>query len=208
MNKTLAIVQEWVSFEGQNPNGDIEDFCRQYLKKKEAADIAGHSNDNEPDEACRFDLSRVINRLSRLWMYFTMTEMKQLGLTSFDEFVFLLTVERVGSVRKKDLIYLHFIEISSGILIIDRLIKKSFLDEKIDETDKRSKNVNITKKGRKVLTAGHVILNKVHSDLYGELNTESVLSCLELLNSLLYTMSDKWNKEKKFDPTNFQPIFK
>lgn len=199
MNKTLAIVQEWVGFEEQNPAGSIEDFCRDYLKKQQIPEIMD-SPDSAPDYACRYVLTKVINRLSRLWMFFTMNEMKLLGLTSFDEFLFLLTVQKSEPIRKKDLIYMHFIEISSGILMIDRLVKRGLLDEKTDDLDKRSRLVTITNKGKKVVVDGHNVLDTVYGDLYGEMPESAMLTCLEQLGPLLERTAKKWNKLKKFKP--------
>jgi len=192
-------MQEWVGFEEQNPEGSIEDFCRDYLKKQQVPAI-GDAEDSAPDYACRYALTKVINRLSRLWMFFTMTEMKPMGLTSFDEFLFLLTVQKTEPIRKKDLIYMHFIEISSGILMIDRLVKKGLLDEKTDEMDKRSRLVTITAKGKKVVLDGHKALDTVYSDLYGDMPESSMLVCLEHLGPLLERTAKKWNKVKKYKP--------
>lgn len=199
MNKTLAIMQEWVGFEEQNPTGSIEDFCRDYLKKQQVP-VIHDAEDSAPDYACRYALTKVINRLSRLWMFFTMTEMKPMGLTSFDEFLFLLTVQKTEPIRKKDLIYMHFIEISSGILMIDRLVKKGLLDERTDELDKRSRLVTITAQGKKVVVDGHKVLDTVYSDLYGDMPESAMLVCLEQLGPLLDRIAKKWNKLKKFQP--------
>ena len=192
-------MQEWIGFEEQNPEGSIEDFCRDYLKKQQVPAI-GDTEDSAPDYACRYALTKVINRLSRLWMFFTMTEMKPMGLTSFDEFLFLLTVQKTEPIRKKDLIYMHFIEISSGILMIDRLVKKGLLAEKTDEMDKRSRLVTITAKGKKVVLDGHKALDTVYSDLYGDMPESSMLVCLEHLGPLLERTAKKWNKVKKYKP--------
>ncbi|WP_158799272.1 MarR family winged helix-turn-helix transcriptional regulator [Pedobacter sp. L105] len=200
MNKTLAIVQEWAGFEEQNPDGSIEDFCREYLKKKQVPEVSAEDSGRDRDYACRYALSKVINRLSRLWMFFTLNEMKPMGLTSFDEFVFLLTVERSGAIRKKDLIYMHFIEISSGILVIDRLIKKGFLNERVDDHDKRSKQVMITEIGKKVLKSSHVALDQVYKELYGDMSENKILLCLEHLKPLQDNIAKKWNGLKKFEP--------
>jgi DNA-binding MarR family transcriptional regulator len=200
MNKTLAIVQEWAGFEEQNPNGTIEDFCKDYLKKQQVPENIGAESEVGPNYACRYALTKIINRLSRLWMFFTMNEMKPMGLTSFDEFLFLLTVQRSEPIRKKDLIYMHFVEISSGILVIDRLIKKEFLEEKTDDQDKRSKLVTITAKGKKVVEEGHAALDAVYDDLYGDMPESGMIECIEHLTPLLDRISKKWNKLKKFHP--------
>lgn len=116
MNKTYEVVKVWAEFEEQYPEGNIEDFCRLFLtqqKKKEGR------TDEELCNNCdrRFDLSRNINQLSRLWMYFTQNAIRPFDLSNFDEFVFLYTVDAVKEIKKKDLIYMHFIEISSGHLL-------------------------------------------------------------------------------------------
>ncbi len=200
MNRTLEIVQEWAGFEENNPAGSIEDFCRDYLKRQQVQENQRLSPDYAPNLSCRYALTKVINRLSRLWMFFSMTEMRPIGLTNFDEFIFLLTVQRSEPIRKKDLIYMHFIEISSGILVIDRLIKKGLLDEKTDDNDKRSKLVTITKKGQKVVKDGHKALDIVYDDLYGDMPETAMLECLDNLKPLLDRISQKWNKLKKFEP--------
>lgn len=200
MNKTLQVVQKWVDFEEQNPKATLEDFCRHYLSngskyKTAASDVPCSTNYH-----LRYALSKVINRLSKLWMYFTLNAMKPMGLSSFDEFIFLYTVENSKAIRKKDLIYMHFIEISSGLLVIDRLIKKGFLEEKMHEQDKRSKQVSITKKGKETLKDCHVALNRVAEDLYGEMPDEEMDVCLQYLTPVENKIAQKWHHIKKFEP--------
>lgn len=199
MNKTLQVVQEWVDFEEQYPKATLEDFCRHYLsagsKKIVASDIPCSTNYH-----LRYSLTKVINRLSKLWMYFTLNAMKPMGLSSFDEFIFLYTVENSKAIRKKDLIYMHFIEISSGLLVIDRLIKKGFLEEKMHEQDKRSKQVYITKKGKETLKDCHFALNTVAEELYGEMPDEEMDVCLQYLTPVESKIAQKWHHIKKFEP--------
>lgn len=94
---------------------------------------------------------------------------------------------------------MHFTEMSSGILIIDRLVKKGFLSEKTDEQDKRSKRVTITAKGKKVLANGHLALDHVYDELYGDMQESSILESLDQLNPLLDSIAQKWNQIKKFE---------
>jgi DNA-binding MarR family transcriptional regulator len=200
MSKTLEIVKEWVDFETQHPTGTLEDFCRHFLTSKES------SKKNVNDEPCESDyqqiysLTRVINRLSKLWMYFTLNAMKPMGLTSFDEFAFLYNTNQANSIRKKDLIYMQFIEISSGLLVIDRLIKKGFLQERIDDYDKRSKQVSLSKKGKLTLDKCQVALGKVAESLYGEMPAEEMELCIQQLSPVEKIIAQKWNKMKKFEP--------
>lgn len=200
MNKTVALVKEWAAFEEKTPSGSLEDFCRQYLKQQREKETSTEALSLDEAYSCRYALSKVINRLSKLWMYFTLDVMKPMGLTSFDEFIFLYTVSQSPSIRKKDLIYMHFIEISSGILVIDRLIKKGFLSEKTGNQDKRSKQLSITQKGKETLAACHVQLDKIARELYGGMPEKEMEVCLEYLTPIENRIAEKWNQMKKFDP--------
>lgn len=198
MNKTYEVVKVWAEFEEQYPKGNIEDFCRLFLtqqKKKEGR------TDEELCNNCdrRFDLSRNINQLSRLWMYFTQNAIRPFDLSNFDEFVFLYTVDAVKEIKKKDLIYMHFIEISSGLLIIDRLIKKEMLKETVDEKDKRSKLLTITQKGQKVLAESRLAIDEVAEDMYADMPDDDMLLCIQLLMPVQKTNAKRWHQLKGFD---------
>ncbi len=201
MSKTVEIVKEWIDFEANNPNGSLEDFCRYFLSKKnKSKSITDNSCVSDYNQI--YSLTRVINRLSKLWMYFTLNAMKPMGLTSFDEFEFLYSTHQLKSVRKKDLIYMHFIEISSGLLVIDRLIKKGFLEERIHEQDKRSKQVSLTKKGKDALDDCQLALGKIAESLYGEMPAEEMELCIQYLLPAEKNIAQKWNGIKRFEPLN------
>jgi DNA-binding MarR family transcriptional regulator len=199
MSKTVEVVKEWVDFEAKNPKGTLEDFCRSILFEREQkkSNIKASA---KSDSQKIYALSRIINRLSKLWMYFTLDAMKPMGLTSFDEFAFLYTTNLSNSIRKKDLIYNQFIEISSGLLVIDRLIKKGFLQERIDEYDKRSKQVTLTKKGKITLDECQTALGKVAENLYGKMSVEEIELCIQYLLPFEHTIAQKWHKIKRFEP--------
>ena len=196
MNKTFEVVKAWAEFEEKYPKGSIEDFCRLYLKQPKKI-----MNSDEICEDCnkQFDLSRTINQLSRLWMYFTQNAIRVFDVSNFDEFVFLYTVDAIKEIRKKDLIYMHFIEISSGLLIIDRLIQKDMLKEAIHSKDKRAKLLTITKKGKKVLAKSREAINKVAKEMYANMPENDMLLCTQLLLPVQNMNAQKWHQSKGFE---------
>jgi DNA-binding MarR family transcriptional regulator len=199
MSKTVEIVKEWIDFEYMHPAGTLEDFCRHFLSEKDKSkSMAKDSCTSDYQQI--YSLTKAINRLSKLWMYFTLDAMKPMGLTSFDEFAFLYNTDLSNSIRKKDLIYMQFIEISSGLLVIDRLIKKGFLQERVDEYDKRSKQVTLTKKGKATLDKCQFALGKVAADLYGEMPAEEMQFCIQHLSPIEKSIAQKWNEIKRFEP--------
>ncbi len=203
MNNTVLLIKEWTDYQEKYPEATIESFCEAYLSSKNLTESAIDENTGKQDFKTTYALSKVINRLSKLWMYFTLQAIKPMGLTSFDEFVFLFTLNQNPSMRKKDLIYTHFIEISSGLLVIDRLIKKGFLAEKTNNQDKRSKQVSMTLKGKKTFTECQNALRIVAKDLYEDMPEDQMTECLQYLVPLELKISQKWNLIKKFKPMDF-----
>lgn len=95
---------------------------------------------------------------------------------------------------------MHFIEISSGILIIDRLIKKGFLNDTTDERDKRSKLVTLTKKGETALADGHDRLDAIIDELYIDVPESAMKDCFNELKPVMDRAAERWYTIKKFMP--------
>jgi DNA-binding MarR family transcriptional regulator len=200
MNKTVELVQEWADFEAKNPEGNLEDFCRNFLAEKEKNKLMPFELTSSSDYQLIYSFTKVVNRLSKLWMYFTLNAIKPYGLTSFEEFAFLFSVNQAVSMRKKDLIYMNLIEISSGLLVIDRLVKKGFMEERTDEVDKRSKQVTLTEKGKDTLNVCQVALGEVAEELYGQMPKEDMKSCIQYIWTIEKSIAQKWHQIKRFEP--------
>ncbi len=196
MSNTVEILKEWLDFERIKPNASIDDFCVNFLSLKEKNTISITDLNCKSDNQLIFGLTKTINRLSKLWMYFTLNAVKSIGLTSFDEFTFLYTINESKVLKKKDLIYMHYLEISSGLLVIDRLIKKGFLTEKTDDEDKRSKLVSLTPKGKQALEKCDLELGKVANELYGEMPKEEMELCIQYLMPIENANGKKWHQIK------------
>lgn len=201
MNKTYAIVKAWADFEETYPQGEIADFCRHYLAHQRS-DKAKTTSNKKDGSSCKeyVELSRMVNELARLWTHYSTAVIRPHSLLNFDEFAFLYTVNAVSGIRKKDLIYMHFIEISSGLLIIDRLVQKALLKETVDEADKRSKRLAITKKGSKVLGQAGAAIEQVAMDMYGSMSQNDILLCIKFLRPTLSGNAERWHQQKGFEP--------
>lgn len=81
----------------------------------------------------------------------TKAVLSESNVSSIDEYSFLLHLDYQHSFRKMELVELHNLEAPTGIEIIKRLIKNTFVEEFPDEEDKRAKRVRITKHGKKEL---------------------------------------------------------
>ena len=196
MNKIVTLVTAWSEFEEKYPNGSIENFCVYQLTNDKKRLNAQSKEQNDGQMELRFELTKAMTRVSKIWVAHAQTELKQLGITNFDEFVFLLLIEGKQPVRKTDIIYSQFFELSSGLLIIERLIKKGFAKETEDTKDKRSKLLSVTTVGLEKLGKGRLIISSIADNLFADMTSEDISLCVQLLTPLEKRAAQSWHETK------------
>jgi hypothetical protein len=198
-NKTADLVMQWADFEAAHPDAQIEDFCRFYLirQKEEAAKAAAQPI--LPDDYTK--MARIVGRLARMHVYDAMPSLKAIGLSGFEEFTYLNSILLMMEPRKTDVIFDNMQELSSGLLILDRLKKKGFIQEYDDSQDRRSKRLKLTQKGKKKLDESHQYLQKVNRAFYGSISEDDLQLCIQLLNPLETKFSVLWQQNKRLAKT-------
>ncbi|MDP9955429.1 DNA-binding MarR family transcriptional regulator [Epilithonimonas hungarica] len=71
--------------------------------------------------------------------------------SSQDDFIYLISLNSLGSMSKMDLIRHNVHEKPAGMLVINRLINNGLVEQTISDKDKRIKLIQITKKGLDIL---------------------------------------------------------
>lgn len=151
MEKIILILQEWAVFEKGHPQGEFEDFCHYYLAKlKSRKEKRPEIKTLHPIDL-NGKVARAVTRTHlSLWVYMRIA-LKNTPIEAIEQFMFMAALNALGECRKTDVINHAMMEISTGTGILNRLIKKKFVDERIDPKDTRSKLLTITKAGRSVL---------------------------------------------------------
>jgi len=192
MNKTVELVNEWAKFEERYPEGNLEDFCRYYLIYKKQEEAVENRLGNFQLSNVRFGLMKAINRLNKLWLYYSLTALKPLDIGSFDEYTFLLSVDRFQPIKKTDIVNGHFFELSSGFLIIDRLLHKGLIIETADPLDKRSKRLSISAKGIEKAAECRKAIGKVAETFFEGMFEEDITLCEQLLGPHEKRVAGRW----------------
>lgn len=196
MTKIVDLVTAWSRFEEKHPDGTVEEFCTYHLtRKKKKVNKKSVLQTNEPADV-RFALTKAMNRISKIWVAHAQAALKPLDINSFDEFIFLLLIEGDQPLRKTEVIYSQFFELSSGLLIIDRLIKKGFVKEAEDPQDKRSKLLSTTKLGKEKLLKGRTAIGDVAGQLFDDMPEDDIALCAQLLSPLEKHAAQQWHQLK------------
>jgi len=204
MNKTVQLVNEWGAYEANHPEASVEDFCRFYLineREKENREqlFEGTGIPQRPE----LILSKLLGRIMRMFSVYAEDAIKTTGLKRADEFYFLAYIDQAKNPRKTEVIYSGIIELSTGLSILEQLKKAGFIEEKDDPEDKRSKRVNITSEGKAVLFSCYEKFRQVGDILFGEMATEDMQLCIQLLQPIDTRHISQWqqNKGKPFGET-------
>lgn len=196
MNKTVELVNHWAVFEKGHPNAEILDFCR-YMLVKEREDKEDHEflgGAIPPDLHSQF--AKLIGRIAKIHTGLSLPILKEHGISSFEDFAFLNSVYKLEQPRKTDVINTNFIELSSGLLIIDRLKKNGWISEKGDEVDKRSKRLSILPKGKKVLELIYKIMAEFNQQCFGDIADDDIALCIQLIAPLEAALMTSWLKSR------------
>jgi DNA-binding MarR family transcriptional regulator len=129
-------------------------------------------------------ITLLLNQLSKHFKLYSKKMLAQTDLVSIDDHIFLAMLNEKKSERKMTLVEANFMEASSGITVINRLLQKGLIEEFEDPDDKRSKRVAITDKGRREYTTSLPHIRKVIALMAGKLSAHKKTQLVSLLDEL------------------------
>jgi len=196
MNATSSLVVQWADFIEEHPDAGIDDFCRYYLthnsKKYNKEKILG----GVIPAVASGVLIKLLRRIVKLYQDYATRALKKCGISGFEEFVFLNAIGSIKEHRKTEVIYRNLAELSSGLLVIDRLKNRGYVSEQKDDKDKRSKRVMLTKKGEDALKFCRQQLLLVNEIFFQNFPEDDIQLCVHLLNPLEMKFSSLWQEHK------------
>lgn len=196
MNKAVQLLNLWASYEEENPKADLAQFCQAYLAGQQSkASLATFWQSPAPPDSASL-LIKLIGRIAKLHTLQALAAFRECGLNSFDEFLYLSSVAYMANPKKTDVISAHFNELSSGLLILDRLKKSGLILEQADALDKRTKRLTITNKGQTQLEACYQKLSEVNQLCFGELDEEQLDLSIHLLQPVESSLAQQWLEAK------------
>ncbi|NIG54764.1 MarR family winged helix-turn-helix transcriptional regulator [Chitinophaga sp. Cy-1792] len=197
MNKTVELVNHWGNFEEKHPNGSIADFCRYYLARQEKEPkTSGKLVGGVVPQVKAGLLMKIIGRISKLNMSYANIALEGTGLHQIEEFGILQTIRQEQAPRKTEVIYANLFELSSGTDMLNRLKKRGLIKEYADKEDKRSKRIELTAKGEKVIRDSTAKIEKNATMLLHTLADDDKDLCIQLLKEIEIKLSEKWQRHK------------
>jgi DNA-binding MarR family transcriptional regulator len=196
MNKTVALVKEWGDFEAMHPDGGIADFCRYYLAQQNEQKIKGPLVGGVVPQFVDGLLMKLIGRISKLNMSYANMALKGTDLNQIEEFGMLATIQQEKNPKKTEVIYANLFELSSGTDMLNRMKKRGLIKEYDDQVDKRSKRIELTPKGEKVVEVCFKRIRKNAMMMTHTLSDDDKELCVQLLKSIEIKFSALWPQHR------------
>src|SRR5882724_1944021 len=205
MNKTVALVNEWGNFEARHRDGSIADFCRHYLARQGEQKIKGPLVGGVVPQFVDGLLMKIIGRISKLNMVYANMALKGTDLNQIEEFGMLVTIKQEKNPRKTEVIYANLFELSSGTDMLNRMKDRGLINEYDDKEDRRSKRIELTPKGEKVVEECYGRIKKNAMMLMQDLTGDDRELCIQLLKNTEIKFSSLWQTHRGM---KFEEIYK
>ena len=196
MNKTVELVNSYAEYEDSHPESSIEDFCRYFLASKRNKETLGNLFDGEMPPRADIIITKLIDRIARIHMIYIQIAMKGMKIHHFEEFSLLSAIANLKTPRKTEVIYHTINELSTGLNLLDGMKKRGYINERDDPEDKRSKRLNLTPKGKKILEGCYERFSKIPELLFKDMKEEDIRLCIQLLKNVDLKFSKSWQHDK------------
>ncbi|SDF90026.1 MarR family winged helix-turn-helix transcriptional regulator [Mucilaginibacter gossypii] len=179
MKPIVQLVDEWAAFEEVSEQPTVEAFCRYYLQKQRPKPKqAGKKGERIMNGAY---LLKTLGRILSAYSLYFRSAVNHIGIPPAESFYYLNGLLHLGEVRKSDLINYMFAETTTGMEVINRLIRENKIDERTSPDDKRAKLIKITEKGITALDEYYKISGKVVEMTFKGIDDDILTDCYEML---------------------------
>lgn len=179
MKPIVQLVNEWSGFEEVSTDHSVEAFCRYYLEKQRPnPKTPGAKGERKRNGAL---LLKTMGRIMSAYSLYFRSAINFVGIPPAENFYYLNGIGHLGEVRKSDLINFMFAETTTGMEVINKLIREKKITERTSPDDKRAKLIKITPKGLKALEEYYPIAGQVVEMLFKGINDDTIVDCYEML---------------------------
>jgi DNA-binding MarR family transcriptional regulator len=179
MKPVVQLIEEWTVFEEVSEQPTVEAFCRYYLQKQRPKPKqAGKKGERIMNGAY---LLKTIGRILSAYSLYFRSAVNHIGIPPAESFYYLNGLLHLGEVRKSDLINYMFAETTTGMEVINRLIREDKIDERTSPDDKRAKLIKVNAKGIAALDEYYKISGKVVEMTFKGIDDDILTDCYEML---------------------------
>ena len=142
--KVIEVVNLFAEFHNETGSDNVSAFSV-WLNRRLNAHPAGVANTGDDNRM----LVWLTHRLSKMFRWYAKETLQANGLTSMDEYFFLISINKIGTPSKTKVYADTITEINTGTQMMKRMIDAGLIEEVTDKQDKRVRRVKLTATGKR-----------------------------------------------------------
>lgn len=178
-----------------NLNGFKDWICEENANKDSSLEVEWDNKDK--GRSIDSLINTLVLHISRYAKNYSKQAIVGSEFSTQEEFIYLINLEAYGQMTKMDLIKRNIHEKPTGMLIINRLIEKGWVEQKNSTVDKRNKILNITPNGLSVLHAQMGKIREATGLVVGDLTHKEKIELVRILNKLNDFHRNAYDKNKQ-----------
>jgi DNA-binding MarR family transcriptional regulator len=186
MEDIIQVLQKWADYRKTHPGSEFEDFCRFHLASKTLKTSPSSVKTPSPSNTDGFFMMSLTRSTLAFWVYMRIA-LKDTPMPSIESIMFCSALNNLGESRKTDVINYAMMEISTGTDILNRLIGKGFIHQRVDPNDKRSKLLTLTPSGVSALKKCYKKAGMAREIFLADLTEEDK----KLVTQILFPLQEK-----------------
>ncbi len=179
-----TLIDHFESFESMTGQDDLGQFANWLNQKingpKTQTDLA--LGEEQLDQG----ILQSFGELSHHARHYVKKLVRDTPLSSWNDLVVVIVLYHMGSQRKSDVIQQSLMDLSPGIEVLKRLIKRGIIVEEPDPEDKRAKRVELSAEGQKLYEALQPDMQVASHIVAGNLTMDEKWLILPLLQKLVH----------------------
>lgn len=177
MKPLVELITAWQAFADKHPAADVESFCFDYLSNTRQRDDTGPAND--------MLLAKLIGKTNSLHKAYLKLALRQVPDMELEWFYLLDTIKSYDEIRKTDVVSFGLLlEPTTGIDILNRMLKAGLISERVDPADKRARLIKLTKKGIESYDRVYQLFTRVTTLLFDPFGKEQKTMIILALTNL------------------------
>ncbi|NHA04309.1 MarR family transcriptional regulator [Mucilaginibacter sp. HC2] len=165
MQPLVQLITAWQQYTEQVPDAGVEGFCYHYL----SANKSHASNNNQAD----LQLARQLGKTNSILKVYYKLVLRQIPGFELEWYYLLEAIAAGEELRKTEIVSFNLLlEPTTGIDILNRMLKVGLISEQVDPADKRARLIKLTNEGSDLLIHLNTLLGKVTSMVLCEIHAD------------------------------------
>ncbi|MBB6109157.1 MarR family winged helix-turn-helix transcriptional regulator [Mucilaginibacter lappiensis] len=178
MQPLVQLITAWQQYTEQVPNARVEGFCYHYL----SANKGQASNNNQAD----LQLAKQLGKTNSILKTYYKLALRQIPGFELEWYYLLEAIAAGHELRKTEIVSFNLLlEPTTGIDILNRMLKVGIISERVDPADKRVRLIKLTNEGIDLLNHLNALLDKVTWMVLAQVDTDDKVVITRALSGIV-----------------------